>query len=205
MGDFVGVQFGSDYDQQQANTLVDILERTFSNISTVFARAKRAAYQSYSNTTPVGNINAGVDTLITYTLPANVLALDGYSLELKAWGTFAANGNNKELKMLFGSAVLYDTGVVAVNDGTWMLNATIVRTGAATQQAITTMTSSNATVANSVTYLVPTETLSGTIVIKCTGEAIATNDIIQKGFLLKIIPQEQRQFIIWGDSEWVVF
>ncbi len=190
MGDFVGVQFGEEYNQQQANTLVDILERTFSNISTVFARAKRALYQQYSNTTPVGNINAGVDTLITYTLPANILARDGYNLEIKAWGTFAANGNNKQLKLLFGGATLYDTGIVAVNNGTWMINATIVRTGTATQQAITTITSNNATVANSVTYSVPSETLSGTITIKCTGEATTTNDIVQNGFLLKVIPQE---------------
>ncbi len=190
MGDFVGVQFGETYNQQQANTLVDILEHTFSNISTVFARSKRALYQQYSNTTPVGNVTTGIDTLISYTLPANVLALDGYNLEIKAWGTFAANANNKELILLFGSAVLYDTGVVAVNNGTWLLTATITRTGAATQQAITTMTSSNSTVVNSVTYVVPTESLSGTIIIKCTGEAIATNDIVQNGFLLKVIPQE---------------
>ena len=189
MGDFIGVQFGDTYDKKQANTLVDILENTFSNISTVFARAKRATYQLKANTTPVGNVLVGEDTLITYTVPANTLALDGYNLEITAWGTYAATANAKTLKMYFGSTVLYDTGSIVANTGTWKLSAIVTRTGAATQQAITTITSSNVAVVNSVTYMVPTETLSATIVVKCTGTGVATNDIVQNGLLIKVIPQ----------------
>lgn len=190
MGDFIGVQFGEQYNQRQANTLVDILEQKLANISTVFARAKRAAYQLFSSITPVGNVGVGEDTLITYTIPANTLAKDGYNFSVTAWGTFGATANNKTIKMYFGSSVLYDTGAIAANGGSWQIISTITRTGAATQQAITSIISSNILVVNSVSYVVPTETLSGTIIIKCTGTGTANNDIVQNGFLIKVVPQE---------------
>lgn len=190
MPDLVLVQFGDKYDQRQINNMVDILERKFSNISTVIFQAKQAVYQLHSNTSPVGNVGGGEDTLITYTVPANVLAKDGYNLEVKAWGTFGGTANNKTIRMYFGSSVLYDTGAHAANGGSWEISSTIIRTGTATQQAITFIISSNTSIVNSVTYIVPTETLSGSIVIKCTGTGTANNDIVQNGFLLKVIPQE---------------
>lgn len=190
MGDLRLPQFDNEYNRNKMGAMVDTLENTFTNISKFFARATKAAYQLISNTTPVGNVGAGEDDLISYTLQPNVLAKDGYNIEIKAWGTFAANGNNKTVKLKFGSAVLYDTTALAANNGSWMITGVVTRTGAATQQAITSMMSSNATVGNSVTYIVPTETLSATIIIKCTGTATANDDIIQKGLLVKVYPQE---------------
>ena len=190
MGDIRLPQFGDEYDRSKMGSMVDTLENALSRISTVFAFTKKGAYQLTSNTTPVGNVTVGVDTLMTYSLQPNVLAKDGYNISIKAWGTFAANANSKQLKLLFGAAVLYDTTALVVNNGTWVIESSVVRTGTATQQAVTFIISSNTTVVNSVTYIVPTETLSGTIVIKCTGEAVATNDIVQKGLLIKVFPQE---------------
>lgn len=190
MGDLRLPQFGTEYDQNKMGAMVDTLENRFANISTIIANAKRAVYQLASNTTPVGNINGGEDNLITYTMQPNVLAKDGYNVEIKAWGTFAANANNKTIKLKFGSATLYDTGAVAANDGSWEITATVTRTGTAAEQSIASIISSNALIISSTTYSVPTVSLSATVIIKCTGEGTATNDVIQKGLLIKVVPQE---------------
>lgn len=190
MGDLRLPQFGDNYDRNKMGSMIDTLENTFANISKVFAFTKKGAYQLTSSTTPVGNVGAGEDTLITYTVQPSILAKDGYNIGIKAWGTFAANANSKRLRLYFGSTVLYDTTALVVNNGTWVIESTVVRTGAATQQAISFIISSNTTVVNSVTYIVPTVTLSATIVIKCTGLGVADNDIVQNGLLIKVFPQE---------------
>lgn len=190
MGDLRLPQFSDLYDRNKMGAMVDTLENTFANISKVFAFTRKGAYQLSASTTQVGNIGGGADDLISYSLAANTLAKDGYNIEIKAWGTYAANANNKTVILYFGGTAIYTTGVIAANDGVWVIDATVTRTGAATQQSIATMISSNTSVVDSATYTVPTETLSATIVIKCTGTATADNDIIQKGLLIKLVPQE---------------
>jgi hypothetical protein len=190
MGDLRLPQFGNLYDRNKMGELVDTLENKFANISSIFASVRRAAYQLSANTTPVGNVLTGEDDLMTYLLQPNVLAKNGYNLQIKTWGTFASNANNKTVKLKFGSSTIYDTTAIAANGGTWLLNATVTRTGTATEQAITSMISSNNLVVDSVSYIVPTESLSATITIKCTGEGTATNDVVQNGMLITLVPQE---------------
>jgi len=137
------------------------------------------------NTTAVGNVNTGEDDLITYSVPAGTLAADGDSLEISAWGTFAANANNKTIKIKFGATTILDTGAVAANSGNWVIRATVVRTGAATQQCFATLVTDNATLTDIAKYTTAAETLANAITLKCTGEATTTNDIIQKG--MKVI------------------
>jgi len=58
------------------------------------------------DTTTTGNIGGGEDTLITYTIPASVLASNGDHIEFDTWGSFAANANTKDLKVYFGATVI---------------------------------------------------------------------------------------------------
>lgn len=183
-------QFTNAYDAHKMRTMVDILQNKFASISTVIRAALQAAYQLYSNVVPAGNVGAVEVDLIAYDIPANLLALNGYNIEVEAWGTFAANANNKQLRMYFGSALICDTGLVAVNDGTWWIRSVIVRTGAATQQAITSIICSNITVVNSVSYVVPTELLSAIISLRCTAEAPVDDDVIQNSLLVKVFAQK---------------
>lgn len=137
------------------------------------------------NTTAVGNVGVGEDDLITYSVPAATLAADGDSLEISAWGTFAANANNKTVKIKFGATTILDTGAVAANSGNWVIRATVVRTGAATQQCFATLVTDNATLTDIAKYTTAAETLANAITLKCTGEATSDNDISQKG--MKVI------------------
>lgn len=190
MGDLVLVQAPQTYDRSTYARMIDILENTFNNISTVFAQVKKSAYQLFASTTPVGNIGGGEDTLITYTMQPNILGKDGYNVEIKAWGTFGATANNKEVKLYFGGTVIYSTGTHAVNDGTWLIDATVVRSGPSTEQSIASAISSNTAVANSVTYTVVTESLSANVIIKCTGDGVVDDDIIQQGMIIRVFPKE---------------
>ena len=190
MGDLVLVQFGEEYNKSLHTRLVQILENTFSNISTVFAQVKKSAYQLSANITPTGNVSTGETTMMTYTMQPNVLGKVGYNVNIDAYGTFAANGNNKDIKLYFGTTVIFDSTALALNTGTWFLQATVTRTAPTTQQAIVTVTSSNTTLVNSVAYTTPSQDLTAAVVIKCTGTGGATNDIIEKALLIRVFPKE---------------
>lgn len=133
------------------------------------------------NTTVVGNVGVGEDDLMTYTVPARLLSTNGDSVRLKAYGTFAANANNKRVRAYFGSDLLFDTTALAFNAGDWSLEVEITRTGATTQKAIAVWACGNTTVtAAPVDYTAPGRTLSSTNVLKLTGEATSNDDIQQQ-------------------------
>lgn len=189
MSDLVLVQFSSSYDQEEHTRLVNILENTFSNISTVFAKVDKSAYQLDANVIGGGNVSTFETSMVSYAVQTNVMAQTGYNIDIQAYGTFASNGNNKRIRLYFGSTVIYDTGSVAVNSGTWYINATIIRVDNNHQQSIVTMTSSNPTLSNSVQYTTPGQPLDRPNNIRCTGTATSTNDIVQIGQLIKLFPK----------------
>lgn len=140
------------------------------------------------NTTAVSNSGSSETDLITYSLPANALVNNGDVLEVKAWGVYASNGNNKTLKLNFGSQTILNTGAVAANSGSWEIKATIVRLSATTQEISATIISGNSTVADSATRTAGTQTLSSNLTIKCTGQGTSSNDITEYCQIIKLTP-----------------
>lgn len=140
------------------------------------------------NTTEVGNVGTGIDNLITYNLSANTLNKTGDCLEIKASGTFAANANNKRVRLLLGSTLLFDTGVIAANNSHWSINAQIIRKGATSQDIIACFNGNNSLVTNTATYTSGTEDLTTLLTIKCTGEATNNNDVLQKNLIIRFFP-----------------
>ena len=140
-----------------------------------------------TNTTSVGNVGAGEDDLITYSMDRDTSRNDGDIIEVIAYGTFAANANNKEVKMYFGSTEIFATGANAINDGSWVIKATITRTDSDAQQIITDG-NSNSSLARNATYTSGTEDFTTALTIKCTGEATANDDIVQQGLIVKFYP-----------------
>jgi len=138
-----------------------------------------------SNTTEIGN-TAGVETiLISYSMQANTLDVPGNYIEVMAWGTVAANGNNKRIKLKLGSTTLLDTGLIAANSGSWCIISDIIRVSATSQQAISRIISSNSLIVDSASYLLSSENLTTLLNVFCTGEGVAANDVIQKGLIIK--------------------
>lgn len=142
------------------------------------------------NTTDVGNVTTGEDNLMSLALAAGLLAVDGDRLEIEAAFALAATADAKTIKFYFGASAQYSTGALAINNGVMVIRATVIRTGAATQDVLVTAASNNAllTTALLAAYTTAAETLSGAVTVKFTGEGTNTNDIIQKVMTVKFYP-----------------
>lgn len=146
------------------------------------------------DTTAVGNVGAGADDLISYTVPASTLAANKESIEWKAFGTFGATTTATITCNYGGTTLVTLSSASAINNDSWEASGTIIRTGAATQVATSKILASlNGTVTTKQSYTAPTETLSGTVVLKCTGNSsnAADNDIVQKALTVNVYPAGQ--------------
>ena len=140
---------------------------------------------TYGSATGVGN-GAGTteDTLSTYSLPPNSFDATGRCLNIYAWGSFAANANNKTAKLDFGAMVI-STGVLTSSNVGWCLELMLIRTGTNTQIG-------NGQIIYGATHGGVTLPLSGTevdtaaIVIKATGQSgtATANNIVLTGLII---------------------
>lgn len=143
------------------------------------------------NTTAVGNVGTGTDDLMSYSLPANTLSVDGKALRITAWGTTANNANAKSLTILFGSGGQIFAMTTSIN-GQWKITMFVLRTGSNAQDRTIEIveTPGGSTLAASklsVSTGTLTETDSSAITIKLTGAATSNNDIVQEGMLVELL------------------
>lgn len=137
------------------------------------------------NTTAVGNVGAGTDDLMTYSLPANALSANGKGIRITAWGTTANNANAKTVTLEWGdAATVLTTALTASIVGQWRITATVIRTGASTQD-VSAMLVQGATVIVDQEQTAATQTDTAAIQIAVTGTATANNDIVQEGLLVE--------------------
>jgi hypothetical protein len=146
---------------------------------------------AYVNITAVGNVGAGEDDLMTYSLLANSLSAVGKAIRVKAWGTTANNANAKTVAIRFGTQV--EGFVMSISiAGRWVLEAIITKTGSNTQDTVTEMREQqsgsgllNPKTALSISGYTQTDTAA--ITVKCTGTGTADNDIVQEGMLIEFL------------------
>lgn len=138
------------------------------------------------DTTTKGNVDATENILLQYDLEANGLSEDGDFVEIDAFGIFAANANNKRVRLHFGSSVVLDTTSVAANSGSWIIQSKVIRVKSNSQKVITTIVSSNSLVIEKSIYVTASEDLNAAIVIKCTAEATSADDVVQEGLIIKL-------------------
>ena len=137
----------------------------------------------HANTTAVGNVGAGEDDLMTYSLPANTLSANGKGVRITACVTYAANGNTKTIKLYFGSTVLVTRS--AGDNGSFIkLEGYVTRTGASTQEASGFLYFTNG---SALTRSTPAEDTTGAITIKMTGEATSNDDIVQRVLIVEAL------------------
>mgnify|MGYP000524408399 FL=1 len=141
------------------------------------------------DTTTIGNITTGEDDLSTYTLPAATLNTNGDSITFTAAGTMANNGNAKTIKIYLGTTVVgtYTGFPNAALD--WTIVGECYRTGAATQKCHSLLSDNSSTTnAAKADYATATETLSGALTVKLTGEGTGTNDVVEEIFKVGWMP-----------------
>jgi hypothetical protein len=141
------------------------------------------------------NVGTSETDMVVYTMPGGTLS-SGKVLRLTAFGTTAANANTKTVRLRFGGTEIgRPVNASALNNGSWSVtNSYVIATGAATQNAWVRTSQNTTNVlgtnenANNLFNSSPTETLSGSIVIKVTGQSnTASNDVLLKGFIVEIL------------------
>lgn len=140
---------------------------------------------SYNNGTTVET------DLATYTIAANTLNVNGKGVRINAYGVTAANANTKRLRLYFAGTVIFDSTAQVYNGRHWHFMATVLRTGAATQDAFTRLivggTVSFQTINFDVTATPAGDTTLG-IITKVTGQSnTASNDITQRYFSVEFL------------------
>lgn len=148
----------------------------------------QASGKANVNTTAAGtDANTVEKDLITYSLPANSLSADGKVIKIIAWGTTAANGNEKTIRIYFGGTVVRQLGTAAFNNQDWIDEAIVVRTGTSAQDSIGSEMTNNNNVF--LTHLEPAENTATALTIKVTGQngTASANDIVAEVLLIEYL------------------
>jgi hypothetical protein len=86
----------------------------------------------YTDITTIGNVGAGLDSLHSFSLPANSLAFDGDAVWFRYVGNLATNDNDKRLRVSIDNQTLEDTGLIDIDTGWWLVEGTYTRTSPTT-------------------------------------------------------------------------
>ena len=138
---------------------------------------------------------AGDYVLASFSIPASSFDVAGRGVKVSAWGSFAATGNNKTVKIIANPAsatvgnvvgasgtTIATTGVVTTNNGSWMIEAYLYKYGAAgsnTQIGASGLVVCKGTVIDGGAPALVTATESGAIFVAVTGNAAtAATDIV---------------------------
>ena len=138
--------------------------------------------------TQVGTVGTGEDTLMTTSLLANSLYKNGMALRVTMWGSTANNGNAKALKIYFGSQIVATIATLTVSQvNTWRAVFDVIRVTATTQVISGKLFQDGTAEQEVTTNTAGTQNLAAAVVIKATGEATTTDDIIQVGMLVEVL------------------
>lgn len=165
-------------------TGVVYLRSLFAGISTAIFNPSGVITTS---TTQAGTAADLLETdLWTYTLPANALNANGKGVRYRIWGTLGADANNKTLKAYFAGTQV-SALTTAGNNVAFVIDVTVVRTGASAQLAGSTLLvdllstrAQNTTPAG--------DTTTG-LIIKFTGQngTAAANDVVFRGAVVEYL------------------
>lgn len=136
-----------------------------------------------------GNVGVGEDDLISYTIPANTLS-SGKGLRFTAWGEGANNGNAKTVRCYFGAQSLFGDGtLLAGSPQDWYVKSNIFFVSSGNHLFRGSLERNTAVLVNVIFADTgySTEDETGSIVLKCTGEGVSDNDIVQYGSFVEII------------------
>lgn len=136
--------------------------------------------------------NTTETTLFSYVLPAATLSTDGWFIRIIAWGYTGASGNNKSLLVRFGGTAIISSGMAALNNNTWFLEAYVIRKAAGNQDAIGRLTATpvangwGGTVTGMTLFSEPAINLNGavTIVINGLNGVASASDVTYEGSLI---------------------
>ena len=140
----------------------------------------------FISTSSATNVDNAQTDLLYYNLAANSLNAQFSFIEIDAYGIFGANANNKRIRLYFGTTSIYDSGDIAFNGSSWHIKAKVIRNTSTAQQCIIDIITSDTLLPSSTVTSSSTANLINTNIIKCTGLSSISNDITQKGLIIKL-------------------
>lgn len=165
------------------------------NLSDVPSDTITLGGQYDQNTSTVGNITTGEDTLHSYTIAANVLANDGDSIDFVFGGAFANNANGKRIRVDVGGTDVIDTGSIAFQAFQWCIKLTCIRKDSDTLTCMSVSGYGNTAVgtgrAEGQCIEVNGLDFTANITVTITGEATATDDIRVQGSVVRKFARAQ--------------
>ena len=149
----------------------------------------------YTTRADAANSGTSETDLHSYTMQAGVLSETNQSIHIRALVDTATNANNKRVRVYFGATVIHDSTSAGFSNQPLEIEATVYRTGAATQYSTARILTSTAnaaptaSISGSIFRASPGETLSGTVVIKITGQSdTASSDLTAKAMSIDLMP-----------------
>lgn len=149
-----------------------------------------AVKRIYETLADVNSASAGAVDAVELSIPANFLNANGQALRIRAFGTTAANENNKTVAITFDGTTLLTTGALAANNKNWDLDVTIYRVGATAQRVIGRGVANDALVATG--YSALTKNLATALALKVVLTGPTTNaDVVLKGCTVELLDVNQ--------------
>lgn len=132
----------------------------------------------FQSTTTGSNSSTTETDLYSTTIPATTLQANGDALEFYYAGQINTSANNKQLRVKYGATTCFDsTAQNPLVSTDFVIHGKVVRTGAATQKCTAEMSTTGGNLYTFTGYATPAETLTGTVVLKLTGQGGASNEI----------------------------
>lgn len=148
----------------------------------------------YTDTSGVSSSDGGEDTLCNYTIAAGQIAgTASEQIVIDTLYTFAADSDNKQVKLKFGGTTIYDSGTAAHNGGALALHAVIACAGSTSSQYCMVQATSTGTgtpIASGAQYTNTSVNTSNAVVITSTGTGTTGADITQRLVTIRLAVPE---------------
>ena len=134
-----------------------------------------------ASTSTAQNSGSTETTIASFTILANGFDFNGHAILFDAYGTFAANGNNKQLRVKLDGTTFADFGSVAANSGSWHIHAEVRRSSTTAAKCGATLVTDNATLTDQAKYssvTVADWTSNRAFIV--TGQATSDGDIVKQ-------------------------
>jgi hypothetical protein len=141
-----------------------------------------ALMQVWAVANQIQNTTTAETDLLSYSIPSRYSNSVDDTNYMEAFGTTAANANNKTIKVYLGGTAIIDFGAIAANNESWKLSVTIHRgSGGGGQQKVVAVLQGGTAIGTIVKTSETSPTATAAIAAKITGTGTATGDIIMLG------------------------
>lgn len=123
------------------------------------------------------NSGSGETDLASCTITAGLVQNNGDAIRLQFSASFAANANSKQVRVYFGTTLLWDSGSIAANSGRITVALTLYRTGATAQNWESISAGHPSLITDHAQGGTAAETWASAPVLKVTGQGVSSTDI----------------------------